>query len=152
MKKFYFALDTVLSYKEQVLENLQAQHAKIMAEIVECERGIALLEEEQQSCMTELDEKRARGSSINDMQTYDRFLTSLRKKIEREKVRLAEIRVREEKKREEVIEARKETASITKLREKKLAQYDKEVQKEEEHFIDEFVSNKSAVEKARNTA
>ena len=34
MKKFYFALDTVLSYKEQVLENLQAQHAKIMAEIV----------------------------------------------------------------------------------------------------------------------
>ena len=148
MKKFYFALDTVLSYKEQVLENLQAQHAKIMAEIVECERGIALLEEEQQSCMTELDEKRARGISINDMQTYDRFLTSLRKKIEREKVRLAEIRVREEKKREEVIEARKETASITKLREKKLDLYNKEAAKAEERFLEEFVSTTRANQSA----
>ena len=145
MKKFYFALDTVLSYKEQVLENLQAQHAKIMAEIVECERGIALLEEEQQSCMTELDEKRARGISINDMQTYDRFLTSLRKKIEREKVRLAEIRVREEKKREEVIEARKETATLEKLKEHKLEDYRKAEQKDEEQRIEEFVSTTRAM-------
>ena len=51
------------------------------------------------------------------------------------------------------MEARKETASIEKLKEKKRAQYDKEVQKDEERFIEEFVSNKSAVEReARNTA
>lgn len=152
MKKFYFALDTVLNYKEQVLEHLQGEHALIMAEIVECERGIERLEGEEQECIEVLDEKKQRGIGINEMQTYDRFLTSLRKKIEREKERLAEIRIREEKKRAEVIEARKETASITKLKEKKQALYDKEVQKEEEHFIEEFVSNKSAVEKARNTA
>ena len=46
MKKFYFALDTVLNYKEQVLENLQAEHAQIIAERVECERGIEALEQE----------------------------------------------------------------------------------------------------------
>ena len=102
--------------------------------------------------MDAMEEKKLTGISINDMQTYDRFLTSLRRKIERERQRLAEILVREERKREEVVEARKETASITKLKEKKRAQYDKEVQKEEELFIDEFVSNKSATAKARNTA
>lgn len=152
MKKFYFALDTVLSYKEQVLENLQNEHAKIMAEIVACERGIERLEGEQRECMDAFEEKKLQGIEINEMQVFDRFLISLRKKIEREKLRLAEIRVREERKREEVVEAKKETSSITKLKEKKLDQYNKEVQKEEEHFIDEFVSNKRAVERARNTA
>ena len=152
MKKFYFALDTVLKYKEQVLENLQGEHAQIIAERVECERGIEALEQEQQDCIEELEKKKLRGFSITDMQTYDRFLTSLRKKIESERERLAEILVREERKREEVVEARKETASITKLKEKKRAQYDKEVQKADEQFIDEFVSNKRAVGRVRNTA
>ena len=152
MKKFYFALDTVLNYKEQVLENLQGQHARIIAERVECERGIEALEQEQQECMDELEEKKLQGIGIIDMQTYDRFLTSLRRKIERERQRLAEILIREERKREEVVEAIKETASITKLKEKKRAQYDKEVQKADEQFIDEFVSNKRAVDRARNTA
>ena len=141
MKKFYFALDTVLNYKEQVLENLQGQHARIIAERVECERGIEALEQEQQECMDELEEKKLQGIGIIDMQTYDRFLTSLRRKIERERQRLAEILIREERKREEVVEARKETASITKLKEKA-----------DEQFIDEFVSNKRAVDRARNTA
>ena len=148
MKKFYFALDTVLNYKEQVLENLQTEHAQIIAERVECERGIEALEQEQQECMAELEEKKSFGISITDMQTYDRFLTSLRKKIERERERLAEILQREERKREQVVEARKETASITKLKDKKRAQYDKEVQKADEQFIDEFVSNKRAVARA----
>ena len=85
---------------------------------------------------------------VTDMQTYDRFLTSLRKKIERERERLAEILLREERKRGQVVEARKETASITKLKDKKRAQYDKEVQKSDEQFIDEFVSNKRAVARA----
>lgn len=152
MKKFYFALDTVLNYKEQVLENLQGEHARIIAERVECERGIEALEREQQEWMAELERKKLQGISISDMQTYDRFLTGLRGKIERERQRLAEILIREERKREEVVEARKETASITKLKERKRAQYDKEVQKADEQFIDEFVSNKRAVNRVRNTA
>ncbi len=152
MKKFYFALDTVLSYKEQVLEHLLEEHARIMAEIVACEKGIESLEREEDECIGTFEKKKAAGIGINEMQTFDRFLTSLRRKIEREKERLAKIRIREEKKREEVVEARKEKESITKLKEKKRAEYDREVQKEDERFIDEFVSNKSAVEKARNTA
>ena len=150
MKKFYFALDTVLNYKQQILEHLQEEHARIIAERVACERVIEGLEQQQSQCMADWEEKKARGFTIQEMQTFDRFLTSIRGKIERERERLAEIMAREERKREE---ARKETASIEKLKEKKRAQYDKEVQKDEERFIEEFVSNKSAVEReARNTA
>lgn len=153
MKKFYFALDTVLNYKQQVLDHLQEEHAQIIAERVACERVIDGLEEEQSQCMADWEEKKAGGFTVQEMQTFDRFLTSIRRKIQLEKEKLEEIKAREERKREEVVEARKETASIEKLKEKKRVQYDKEVQKDEERFIEEFVSNKSAVEReARNTA
>lgn len=59
--------------------------------------------------------------------------------IERETAKLAEIRKKEEAKREEVIEAKKETSSLEKLKDKKLELYQKAVQKSEETFIEEFV-------------
>ncbi len=153
MKKFYFALDTVLNYKQQILEHLQEEHARIMAEMLECEREIERLEQKQSQCMADYEKKKAEGFCIREMQTFDLFLSSLRRQIRLERERLAGIQAREEKKREEVVEARKETASIEKLKEKKRLLYDKEVQKEEERFIEEFVSNKNAVEREeRNTA
>ena len=45
-----------------------------------------------------------------------------------------------------MVEAKKETASIEKLREKKLSGYNKALQKSEEAMIDEFVSTKRAME------
>ena len=46
MKKFFFPLDTVLRYKEQVLDSLKAEHARILAKIRECENAIDELEHE----------------------------------------------------------------------------------------------------------
>ena len=48
-------------------------------------------------------------------------------------------------KRLEVVEAKKDTSSIEKLREKKLDSYNKAVQKSEEAMIDEFVSTTRAM-------
>ena len=48
-------------------------------------------------------------------------------------------------KRSEVVEAKKETSSIDKLKEKKFKEYEKAVQKEEEQFIEEFVATKRAM-------
>lgn len=151
MKKFFFALDTVLNYKEQILEHLQEEQVQIIAEALQCEKGIQKLKEEQRQSILVYEDKKKKGMGINELQAFDRFLTSQTKKIEREKLRLQEIRVREEKKRAEVVEAKKETSSITKLKEKKEDQYNKDVQKQEELFIEEFVFNKNASSKVRNT-
>ena len=53
---------------------------------------------------------------------------------------LEELRAEEEKKRERVVEAKKDTSSIEKLKEKKLDAYHKAEAKGEELFIEEFVS------------
>ena len=45
MKKFFFSLDTVLSYKEQVLDGLKAEHAKVLVRLRQCEDEIDRLEQ-----------------------------------------------------------------------------------------------------------
>ncbi len=60
--------------------------------------------------------------------------------IQKEKRHLEALQKREEDKRAEVVEVKIETSTLEKLKEKKLEQYNKEMQKSEELFIEEFVS------------
>lgn len=145
MKKFFFALDTVLRYKEQVLDSLQAEHARILAKVRECELAIDELEFQHKQCVIEFQQSRANGIKINEIRTYENYLESLQIKIRRKKELLARLKEQEEAKRLEVVEAKKETSSIDKLKERKQMEYDKEVQKQEEHFIEEFVTTRDAM-------
>ncbi len=147
MKKFFFALDTVLNYKEQVLDGLKAEHARILAKVRECEQAIERLEEEHRVCTRELREHKMEGMTIREIHGYENYLEALNIKIRIKQEQLKKLMEQEEAKRNEVVEAKKETSSIDKLKEKKKAEYDKAVQKEEEKFIEEFVATKSAMAK-----
>ncbi len=145
MKKFFFSLDTVLSYKQQVLDSLKAEHARILMKVRECEDAIEKLEAEHRRCVLEFRESRMKGMKISDIHTYENYLDSLGVKIRKKYEELAKLREKEEAKRSEVVEAKKETSSIDKLKEKKFKEYEKAVQKEEEQFIEEFVATKRAM-------
>ena len=145
MKKFFFSLDTVLSYKEQVLDGLKAEHARILAKVRECEAAIERMEEEHHRCVLEFRECRMNGMKVSDIHTYENYLEALGIKIKKKYEELAKLQEKEEAKRNEVVEAKKETSSIDKLKEKKFKEYEKEVQKEEEQFIEEFVTTKRAM-------
>lgn len=145
MKKFFFSLDTVLSYKQQVLDSLKAEHARILMKVRECEDAIEKLEAEHRRCVLEFRECRLNGMKISDIHTYENYLEALGLKIRRKYEELAKLREKEEAKRSEVVEAKKETSSIDKLKEKKFKEYEKAVQKEEEQFIEEFVATKRAM-------
>ena len=45
MKKFFFSLNTVLNYKEQVLESLRGEHVAALLIVRACEREIEALED-----------------------------------------------------------------------------------------------------------
>ena len=83
------------------------------------------------------------------MKEYGTYITFMQQKIITEQGVLQKLQRREEQKREEVVEARKEVVSIEKLKEKKLLQYNKEVLRSEELFIEEFVSNTTSVHGSR---
>ncbi len=140
MKKFKFALDTVLSYKQQVLDALQGEHAEILARVRNQEELLEGLWAQYRAYNDEYQERAREGLPLTDALMYQNGLRAAEMEIQRETQRLERLRIQAEKKREEVVEAKKETSSIEKLREKRLDAYHKAEAKSEEQFIDEFIS------------
>ena len=145
MKKFKFALDSVLSYKQQVLDSLQGEHAAILAQVREQEDVLEAAWQEYRDCDAEYSQRKAEGITITDAMVYQNGLRVLERNIQRETDKLAELRKKEEAKRQEVVDAKIDTSSIEKLKDKKLDSYNKAVQKSEEAIIDEFVTTKRAM-------
>ena len=146
MKKFRFSLETVMEYKQQVLDSLQAEHGAILAKVRRQEELIEELAAAYRHLAQEFNRRKLEGISILDAMKYEQYLRSSERQLEEAYQHLAKLQKQEEAKRDEVVEAKKETSSIEKLREKKLEGYNKAVQKSEEAMIDEFVMTRRAME------
>ena len=144
MKKFKFTLDSVLSYKQQVLDALQGEHAALLAQVRAQEEVLDAVWKEYRDCDDEYRQRKAEGIPIGDALFYQNGLRVLEQDIQRETDKLEALRRKEEKKRREVVDAKIDTSSIEKLKEHKLEDYHKAVQKAEEALIDEFVSSARA--------
>ena len=145
MKKFSFSLETVLDYKNQALDALRMEHGAIMAQVRAQEKVIEDLEEEHRQSDADFTQRKMEGINILDAMSYEAYLRSLERKLQEEYRKLERLRRREEEKRTQVVEARKETATIEKLKEHKLEDYRKAEQKDEEKRIEEFVSAARAI-------
>ena len=140
MKKFQFSLDTVLDYKQQVLTSLQSEHGAILLRVRQQEEVLEQTEHAHRELNEEFTRRRAEGISIKDALMLEGGLRVLERDIDREAQKLLALQKQEEKKRDEVIEAKKETSSLEMLRDKKLEQYRKEEAKQDELFIEEIVT------------
>jgi flagellar FliJ protein len=141
MKKFQFPLENVLEYKNQVLDALQGEHAVLLAQVHEQEKVVDGLHREYQTYSDEYREKKCVGITIMDAMGYESGLRVMETQIQKETQILEEKKAEAEKKRAEVVAARQESASIQKLKDKKLKDYQKLAQKDEEQQIEEFVSS-----------
>lgn len=139
MKKFKFSLETVLDYKDQVLNSLQNEHGIILAAIREQEELLDELWLRYREYNAEFCQRKREGMSAMDAVMYQSALRAQELEIQRETEKLEQLQKEEEKKRNEVVEAKKETSSLEKLREHKLESYNKAIQKSEEQRIEEFV-------------
>ena len=144
MKKFSFSLDTVLDYKGQVLESKQNEHGKAMAAQNEQEKIIIKLKSQYHTYKEELNEKRKQGLTVIEAISYESYMNHLDSMIRIENEKLEDLKEYQEQKRGEVVEAKKETSTIEKLKDKKKKEYDKIFLKKDELFIEEFVSNSMA--------
>ena len=140
MKKFRFSLQKVLEYKQQVLDSLQTEHGAILAEVRQQEEVVFSAEARYRFHSGEFTRRQEEGMSVRDARMMESSLRALEDEIRRETELLQDLYRRAEEKRLEVVEAKKENASIEKLREKKQKQYLKEEQKAEELFIEDIVT------------
>ena len=140
MKKFQFSLETVLRYKEQVLESLQNEYAAAAQRVREQGALLRQTEGRYRDLNQEFRTAAEEGITIADAMGYETGLRVLEKEIQAQEKRLRQLQEEAEEKRLKMVAARQETASLEKLRDHKLEDYQKMVQKQEEQFIDELVS------------
>lgn len=142
MKKFKFSLETVLSYKLQVLDSLQAEHAAIIASVHVQEEKLIQLRREYDAYSLEYHQRCADGLEMREVLSYQAGLRAREREIEQEAAALGELKKQEELKRGEVVVAKQDTSSLEKLQDKKRSAYNAAVTKHDEQFIEEFVSSK----------
>ena len=144
MKRFRFQLDPVLDYKQQLLdtllEELELARGKVMAQEFEKERA----DREVTDFDAGFAEKQAEGVTVMEMREYQGCREVLVKRAQREHEKLIRLRRAEEKKRDEVVEARKETRSLEKLKDVRRGEYDAAEAKAEEKSLEDLVAARRA--------
>lgn len=140
MKKFAFKLESVMNFKNQSLENKKAEHAQAIAKVNAQNDRIHSMLQRFSDVNEEFNLKKTTGISVTEALEYSGYLYKLEVEIQNERKILAQLQKIEEDKRSEVVKMKIETSTLEKLKEKNLAQYQKEEQKKEELFIEEFVS------------
>lgn len=148
MKKFKFSLEVVLSYKRQMEDAVRAEHAAVLAKVREQEAVVDVLNQEYSDYNEEFRQAKMDGITIADAMFYQNGLRALEIDIQHETQKLEAVRKKEEEKREAVVEAKKEVSTLEKLREKKYASYQKALEKDDEQFIEEFVSSQRVANNA----
>lgn len=139
MKKFRFALDPVLEYKQQMLDALQTEHQALMGKVYTQEQTVASVERRYNRTNLEYRGKKTTGMLVAEAVSYETGLKVLEKEILHETQRLAALRRQAEEKLAELVAAKQDTSSIEKLRDKQLNCYQAELQKSQEQFIDDLV-------------
>lgn len=147
MKKFQFSLETILGYRQQVLEAAQQEYGQMQALVAAQERLIEQAEQQRAAFNDEYCSKKESGITAADALGYQGCLHVLEKEITMHHRKLMALREAAEVKRLEMVAAKVDTSSTEKLREKKLADYNRELQKSEEAMIDELVAASWAMQR-----
>lgn len=140
MKRFQFQLATVLDYKNQVLDSLMIE----LSAAQERERQQTMVRDTALHTLehydAEYNEKRAVGITVLEAMEYETGLDTLERKLRREEQELLRVRKITEAKRQQVVEARKETHSLERLKDIRQKEYNAAEQKEEEKMLDDLTA------------
>ncbi len=141
MKKFQYNLQSVLEYKQRILDDLKEQYAVRMKFVEEKKLEIQNLRAKADALTVEFDEVKKTGAAIEKFLMYSSMIDNLDKQVEIEKEALKILQANADKKKDEVVAANIDVNKFVKLKEKKQMLYKAQEQKDQEAFIDEFVSN-----------
>lgn len=143
MKKFSFSLQNVLDFKNQYLDGVKNEYAAAAADVMKQQEVINALKKRYSDTNDEYNRKKIDGMEISDILRYDTYLQRIENEINHELNILHHLEEIREEKFQVMVLAKQEVTSLEKLREQRLEAYNYQIQKSEELFVEEFVSNKS---------
>ncbi len=146
MKKFDFRLEKVLKYKDQILDGLKNEHAKILIDIRRKEEEIERLEQKYIEVCEDYNREKFKGNlHIERILQIEFYLESIDMQIKRENKALDDLKLLEAKKRAEVVRAKQDVQSLEKLKEKKVKEYNRELTAVQELAVEEFITNRMVI-------
>lgn len=151
MKKFRYNLESVLDYEQRILDDLKEQYAARERAVQEKQAEIRDLRAKRDALQDEFQHVKEQGAQIEKFLLYSNLIDREDKQIQLEKKRLVELEKKAEEKKQEVIAQNIDVNKFEKLKEKKKAEYHVLEQKDQESFIEEFVSHQAQA-KGRTTA
>jgi flagellar FliJ protein len=137
-RAFRFRLENVLRYRRLIEEIKEKELASIRAQIHRQKQKIELIEKEEANIMSELRLMNQKNLDLIAIRIHQNYLSFLKRRIMYEKDVLNLLLQKEKQKLDEYIEARKNTRVLERLKERRFAQWQYEVDREEQKFLDDI--------------
>lgn len=143
MKKFHFSLQKLMDFREQELDRQKNTLSALQAELKRLNDGTEELRLKTAQASEELEQVCARGAQIGDIALRKRYIISLQQEIHRMELLAQQKQQEVSAQLDVVVEATKDVKTLEKLEEKQREEYAHKEGKENELFIEEFVSGQT---------
>lgn len=140
MKKFQFSLQKLMDFREQELDRQKNTLSALRGELFRIEEAATELRMKVAEESEQLERVCIEGAQIYEISMRKRYIVTLQQEIH---LREEQARIKQQEIEEQlgvVVEATKDVKTLEKLEEKQLEEYKALEQKENEQFIEEFVS------------
>jgi len=141
MKKFQFTLQKLMDYREQELDRQKNTLNALRGELNKIESAAADLRRKVFAESTELERVCSEGAQAYEISGRKRYIVTLQQEIHMREAQAVQKRHEIDAQLGVVVEATKDVKTLEKLEEKQLEEYRALENKENEQFIEEFVSN-----------
>jgi len=141
MKKFQFTLQKLMDYREQELDRQKNTLNALRGELNKIESAAADLRRKVFAESTELERVCSEGAQAYEISVRKRYIVTLQQEIHMREAQAVQKRHEIDAQLGVVVEATKDVKTLEKLEEKQLEEYRALENKENEQFIEEFVSN-----------
>ena len=141
MKKFVFTLQRLKEFREQTLDTEKGTLAELRSDLARLEAELEDILAELAALNRRLVEMYEEGTTVNDISVHKRYINAKQQELHMKRHQILMQNRKIEQQLNVVIEATKEVSKLEKLEEHQIEEYKAAELKENEQFIEEFVSN-----------
>ncbi len=143
MKKFQFSLQKLMDFREQELDRQKNTLSMLQADLRRIQEAREVLLDKVDEQSEQLERVCRLGSSASDIAMRKRYIVTLQQEIHLKEQQALQKQQDIEQQLGVVVEATKDVKTLEKLEEKQLEEYNHQAGKENEQFIEEFVSGQT---------
>ncbi|MDR0498669.1 MAG: flagellar export protein FliJ [Holophagales bacterium] len=137
-KQFTFRLASLLKIREAKKKDAQRLLGKLMGELQNLSDSLESLKELQNETIQQRRVKQGQSVNMELWRSIERFLVSIERKISETSMEIARVQILVDEARQALTKAHREHLTLLRLKERRQAQYNFEVSKEEQQQADEL--------------